>query len=116
MILTNNNEEFTKNEIVAFENQYLQAFQQLAQITKRKRELEETEKNMKKVLEKVMDENNIKSIDNQYIKVTKINSSTSTSIDLKKLEKEEPKLYEELLEDYQKVTNKAAYVRFLVKE
>lgn len=61
-----------------------------------------------------MDAYDIKSIDNQYIKITRVNGSTSTSIDLKALEKEEPELYAELLKDYPKVTNRKPYLTFKV--
>lgn len=102
-------------QIQVFENQHMQVFQQLAQVTKTKKQLEEQEKNFKEQLEKAMDEHGIKSIDNQYLKITRVGESSSTSIDLKALEKEEPKLYAELLEDYPKVTNKKAYLTFKVK-
>lgn len=115
MIVLNNDEQFTKNEIVAFNNQYLQAFQKLSEITKQKKQLEEDENSAKKILEKVMDEHNIKSIDNQFMKITRVNGSTSTSVDLKELEKKEPELYKELLEDYPKTTTKKAYLTFSVK-
>jgi len=102
-------------ELQVFENQHIQVFQQLSEITKTKKQLEDQEKNVKEQLEKAMDEHGIKSIDNQYLKITRVSASTSTSIDLKSLEKEEPKLYGELLEDYPKVTNKKAYLTFKVK-
>lgn len=102
-------------QIQVFENQHMQVFQQLAQVTKTKKELEEQEKKFKEQLEKAMDEHGIKSIDNQYLKITRVAESSSKSIDLKALEKEEPKLYGELLEDYPKVTNKKAYLTFKVK-
>lgn len=104
-----------KNEIQVFENQYMEVFKELSNVTKTKKELEEQEKKVKADLEKAMDAYDIKSIDNQYIKITSVDGSTSTSIDLKALEKEEPELYAELLEDYPKVTNRKPYLTFKVK-
>lgn len=104
-----------KNEIQVFENQYMEVFKELSNVTKTKKELEEQEKKIKANLQKAMDAYDIKSIDNQYIKITRVNGSTSTSIDLKALEKEEPELYAELLEDYPKVTNRKPYLTFKVK-
>lgn len=104
-----------KNEVQVFEQQHMQVFQQLADITKQKKLIEDQEKKVKADLEKAMDTYGIKSIDNRFLKITKVNGSTSTSIDLKALEKEEPKLYAELLEDYPKVTNRKAYLTFKVK-
>lgn len=103
------------NEVQVFEQQHMQVFKQLADITKAKKQIEDQEKKVKEQLEKAMDEYDIKSIDNQYLKITRVNGSTSTSIDLKALEKEEPKLYSELLEDYPKVTTKKSYLTFKVK-
>lgn len=98
-----------------FQEQHMQVFKQLADLTKSKKQLEEQEKKVKEDLEAAMDQFDIKSIDNQFLKITRVNGSTSTSVDLKVLEEKEPKLYKELLEDYPKVTNKKAYLTFKVK-
>lgn len=103
------------NQVQIFEQQHIQVFKQLADITKQKKLIEEQEKKVKEQLKKAMDSYDIKSIDNQYIKITRVNGSTSTSIDLKALEEKEPKLYGELLEDYPKVTTKKSYLTFKVK-
>lgn len=103
------------NQVQVFEQQHMQVFKQLADITKTKKQLEEQEKKVKADLEKAMDANDIKSIDNQFLKITRVNGSTSTSVDLKAMQEKEPKLYAELLEDYPKVTNKKSYLTFKVK-
>lgn len=103
------------NQVQVFEQQHMQVFKQLADITKTKKQLEEQEKKVKEDLEKAMDAYDIKSIDNQFLKINRVNGSTSTSIDLKALKEKEPKLYGELLEDYPKVTNKKSYLTFKVK-
>ena len=51
-----------KNEVQVFEQQHMQVFQQLAQVTKTKKQLEEQEKNFKEQLEKAMEAYDIKSI------------------------------------------------------
>lgn len=103
------------NQVQVFEQQHMQVFKQLADITKTKKQIEDQEKKVKADLEKAMDAYDIKSIDNQFLKITRVNGSTSTSIDLKALEEKEPKLYGELLEDYPKVTTKKSYLTFKVK-
>lgn len=103
------------NEVQVFEQQHMQVFKQLADITKAKKQIEEQEKKVKADLEKAMDAYDIKSIDNQFLKITRVNGSTSTSVDLKAMEEKEPKLYAELLEDYPKVTTKKSYLTFKVK-
>ena len=103
------------NQVQVFEQQHMEVFQKLSDVVKTKKQLEEQEKKVKEDLEKAMDAYDIKSIDNQFLKITRVNGSTSTSIDLKALEEKEPKLYGELLEDYPKVTTKKSYLTFKVK-
>lgn len=103
------------NEVKAFENQHLAVMAQIATMEQQKKELTDRSKELKASLEQAMDENNIKSIDNDFLRITRVAASSSTSIDLKKLAEEEPKLHGEFLEDYPKTTNKKAYVKFAVK-
>lgn len=112
-----NGEPFTQEELQVFENQYLAVFQNLAEVTKRKKALEDQGKEAKSQLEKLMDEYGIKSIDNQFIKVTRVDANPGKqTIDFEKLSKEEPELHAELLADYPKTTGaKKAYVTFKVK-
>lgn len=102
-------------EVKEFENKYLQTMIQISILEKQSKDLVEQAKKVKADLEIAMDQHDIKSIDNDYIKVTRVAGSTSESIDLKQLEAEEPKLYKELLKDYTKVTNRKAHVKISVK-
>jgi hypothetical protein len=110
-----NGEPFTTEELQVFENHYLAVFQNLAELTKQKKALEDQEKKFKSQLEKAMDEYGIKSLDNQFIKIIRVAGSSSTTIDLKKLEEQEPDLFKDLLADYPKTTTRKASVRFDVK-
>lgn len=103
------------NQVQVFEQQHMEVFQKLSDVVKTKKQLEEQEKKVKEDLEKAMDAYDIKSIDNQFLKITRVNGSTSTSVDLKLMQEKEPKLYGELLEDYPKVTTKKSYLTFKVK-
>lgn len=103
------------NEVQVFQNQYLAKMQELQQLVNQKKELEKIEKNIKKELEQAMDEHNIKSIDNEFLKITRVEASESVSIDLTAMKKKEPDLYDDLMKDYPKVTKRKAYVRFTVK-
>ena len=113
---------FTDEEIALFEQKYLSACQQLSEAVKERKNLEAQEAKVKEQLEKVMDEYGIKSLENDFIKFTRVAENpgkTSTVIDLDKMKEEEPKLYGELLEDYPKTVTtgkKKAYVTFKVKE
>ena len=112
-----NGSPFTQEELQVFENQYLAVFQNLAEVTKQKKALEDQEKKVKSQLEKLMDEYGIKSLDNQFIKITRVAANPGKqTIDLDKLLKKEPDLHAELLADYPKTTGaKAGYVTFKVK-
>lgn len=112
-----NGEPFTTEELQVFENQYLAIFQNLAEVTKQKKKLEDQEKKAKSQLEKLMDEYGIDSIDNQFIKITRVAANPGKqTIDIDKLLEKEPELHAELLADYPKTTGaKKAYVKFNVK-
>lgn len=97
------------SELQVFEQANLAVFQRLHDFKKQKEEMEKAEKELKDYLLQAMEENGIKSFKNEYITISHIEASTSTSIDLKALEKEEPELYKDLLKDYPKVTSKKAY-------
>src|SRR5690625_270481 len=101
--------------ITLFENKYLSKMQQLQTLVQQKKELDKVEKDIKKELEEAMDKHNIKSIDNEYLKITRVDASETTSINLREVQKKEPELYNDLLEDYPQVRKRKAYVRFMVK-
>lgn len=103
------------NFLTVFEQKYLERFQKLAEFKKAKEAMEQQEAVIKVDLENAMIEHGIKSFSNDYVTLSFIEASSSESIDLKAMQKKEPKLYEELLADYKKVTNKKAYVRITVK-
>lgn len=104
-----------ENSLVLFEKKYVDKFNALSDLKKQKEALEKIEKDVKEELERAMDEYGIKSVKTDKITISRVEESTSTSIDLKELEKKEPELYNELLNDYPKTTTKKAYVKFLVK-
>lgn len=102
-------------ELIVFEKKYLESFKQLSELKKEQDRLAEIEKNVKAQIEKAMDENNILSVKNEFVTISRVAASESKSIDLKALEAKEPQLYIDLLKDYPKVTSKNAYIRIVVK-
>lgn len=103
------------NELTVFEQNHLVAFKQLSDLKKAQDDLKAQEETIKAQLETAMNEHGIKSIKNEYITISYIEASSSDSIDLKALEKNEPELYEDLQKDYKKTTTRKAYVKFTVK-
>lgn len=110
--------ELSPAELTAFEEKYLSTMQTLSKVTIQKKALEDAEKKAKGILEKMMDEYGIKSIDNKYLKITRVDGTAdSVTVDVDKMQKEEPDLYEELLRDYPKtVKGRKGSVRFTVKK
>lgn len=104
-----------ENELQVFEKQNLSIFKALRDLKKEKEELERQEEVAKGMLAEGMEQYGIKSFKNEYITISYVEASSSTTVDLKEMEKKEPELYKELLADYPKVTNKKAYVKFTVK-
>nr|DAI51522.1 MAG TPA: hypothetical protein [Caudoviricetes sp.] len=98
-----------------FNQKHLVLFQNLKEIEQEKKKLETTSKKFKEELLNAMLEHGVKSIDNDFVKVTVTKASESVSVDLKELQKKEPRLYGELLEDYPKVTKRAESIRVTVK-
>ena len=105
-----------ENNLMVFEEKNLAIFKQLADFKKMQKEMEQKEKQLKSEIEKSMIEHNVVSFQNEYITISRVEESVSTSIDLKAFEKKEPDCYAGLLKDYPKVTKKSAYVRFTINE
>lgn len=103
------------NNLVLFENKALSVMKNLSDLKKEQDRLAEIEKNFRTELQTVMDEYGIVSFKNDYVTISLVKGSTTVSIDLKTLEKEEPQLYADLLKDYPKETVKKDSVRILVK-
>jgi pantothenate kinase-related protein Tda10 len=103
------------NDLIEFEQSQMAVFKALAEFKTAREKLDEQEKKLKADLEKAMLDYGIKSFSNDYVTLSYIDASSSETIDLKAFKENEPTLYNELLCDYKKVTNKKAYVRILVK-
>ena len=103
------------NNLILFENKALTYMKNLSELKKEQDRLAEIEKTARAELQKVMDEFGIVSFKNDYVTISLVKGSTSVSIDLKSLEKQEPELYADLLRDYPKETVKKDSIRILVK-
>ena len=81
----------------------------LSEMGLQKKKIEEEEKKIKSQLEKVMDEYGIKSIDNEFLRITKVLASTYITLDTKKID---PEIYEQLPK---KEVKRKASIRFDIK-
>ena len=103
------------NELTEFEQANLVLMTKLAQSEQLVREVKEMQEAYKRELKNSMKKYNIKSIDNDLVKVTVVPESESTTVDLKTFKEKEPDEYEALLADYPKVVKRSSYVRIKVK-
>lgn len=103
------------NTLEKFEYKNLALFQQLADITRYKKEIERQEKEAKEALLIAMENHSIKSVDNDIVKVSYIDASESVTLDTKALRAADPELYRELLNKYNKRTTKSPYIKIAVK-
>ena len=117
LVMLEGKKDFTEAELKVFEEQYLTVMKGLADAVKARKKLEVDEKKFKEQLGQVMDEYGIKSLDNQFVKITRVaESKGKPTVDLEKMEKEEPELYADLLKDYPKISGaKKGYVKFDTK-
>lgn len=103
------------NELELFEEKSLSFAKGLKALKEEKERLEDEEKKLKKAIEDLFNEYDLKSFKNDYFSISRVSESESVSIDLKALEKKENKLYEELVNDYPKVSKRKAYIRISLK-
>lgn len=102
-------------ELQDFENQHMSTMAQYALLDQQLKSAQEKLKEFKGELLTAMQEHDVKSIDNEYVKITRTKGSESTTVDLKKFQKEEPAEYGQLLEDYPKVMQRKPSIRVTVK-
>ena len=93
----------------------MELMREIAKTAVAKKTIEDKDKKMREELLAMCEEYGVESIDNEYVKISRVNGSESVSIDLKKLEKNESELYEELLNDYPKKTVRKPYLRIVAK-
>ena len=102
------------NEI-QFEAANMNIMQQYASLEKQIKKLEEVQKGAREILQREMEKHGVRSIDNEFVKITLVPVSVSTTLDTKLLRAERPELYGMLLRRYEKTTEKKSHVRVKVK-
>lgn len=100
---------------ITFNTEYSHVFKELAVLEDEAKDIEKRRKEVKAELLEAMEKHGIKSIDNDYVKVTYVGQSVSIGFDLKAFQLEEPKKYEKLLNKYNKETVKKPYIRITTK-
>lgn len=84
-----------ENQVAVFESKAASVIQAIKDIATQKAALEEQDKKMRKELETAMEQYDVKSFENEFIKVTYVEPTTRTSVDSAKLKKKYPSVFEE---------------------
>lgn len=87
--------------------------QELQSLDIQSKSIDERKSKIKETLEK--DYLTTEGYKNDFVTVSYTSASETTSIDLKKLEEKEPELFNELVEDYKKVTKRKASYSYRFK-
>lgn len=103
------------NEVTFFEEKNMSAFRTLAKLKEQKRQLDAEEKVINNMLLQRMQESNIASVDNDIVRINLIPETESVSLDTKALRKEDPDLYHDIENRYNKRVVKKAHIRITVK-
>lgn len=109
------NFEKTENQIT-FEKNYLATMQRYAELEKTVKELQETQKQVRAEIKDAMKHYNVRSVENDFVKITRVESSTSVTIDTAAIRMARPEQYEELLARFPKTTHRESHIRVVVKK
>ena len=103
------------NKLALFEERSLEIMQKLSALKAEKENIEKLDAELRDRLQKIMTEYGVTSFKNEYVTISNVAESETTTVDLNKLKEKEPECYEGLIVDYPKVTKRKAYVRITVK-
>lgn len=102
-------------ELAVFKQQHMQEFERLATVSARLKDLKKQEEEMRQNLIELMEKHGVYKIDNEKIAITYVGPSESVAIDTKELRAQDPALYDEILQKYNKRTTRKASLRFKLK-
>lgn len=100
---------------ITFNTEYSHVFKELALLEDEAKDIEKRRKEVKAELLEAMEKHGIKSIDNDYVRVTYVGQSVTIGVDLKAMQLEDPKLYSKISKKFSKETVKKPYIRITTK-
>lgn len=100
-----------ETSLAAFQAKEATVIQKMVDLLKQKKALEEQEKGIREQLVQAMGAYNVKSFENDLLKVVFVDSTTKTTLDSKALKKDHP----DLVEAYSKVSKVSGSVRITLK-
>ena len=102
------------NEIT-FAKEYELMCKDLLALERQAREIDKKRKEAKATICDAMRKHNIKIFENDVLRLTYVDETTSTGIDLNAVKSDCPDIYEDLLEKYPKETKRSAYVKITAR-
>lgn len=103
--------EETNDELQTMQGSIPDVVHRITELSVLKKKIEAEEKLMKEKLVEAMEQNNIKSFENDEVKFVYVAPTTRTSLDSAKLKKDHP----DIVKEYQKTSKVSASVRISVK-
>ena len=105
------------NELQKFEQQNMMAFIELRDLEKTAESIEKRKKEVREMLKEKMEEHGIKSIDNDYVKITFFPATPDKpSLDTKTWRSEDPDSYNDVFSRFNKMAGgKSSYVKVKAK-
>jgi len=105
----------SESNVTVFNNNYMATMQRYADLEQTIKELEQTKKDVRAELKRAMEDYNIRSIDNDILRITVVPPTESVTIDTKALRIAKPDIYDELIDAYPKRMTKDSYLRVTIK-
>ena len=100
---------------ITFREEYMPVFKELALLEDEYKEIDARRKEVKKQLCEAMEKHGIKSVDNEYLKITYVAPTVTFSIDWKAYQLDEPKKFEKIQKKYTKESKRGSYVKVTTK-
>ena len=104
-----------ERNLIAFKKNNVEFFHRLAEFKVIADKMKREEKEIKDKLMKQMEEYGITSFSNEELSISYVGRSVQTSLDVNTFREQEPQLYEDLMKDYGKTTERSAYLKLVVK-
>lgn len=103
--------EVTESDLVAFQSSVPSTLQKITNLIQMKKQLDEQEKTLRTELVKAMEMHNVKSFENDMIKMTYVAPTIKNTLDSKALKKDHPDLFAQ----YSKTSGVSASVKITLK-
>lgn len=103
------------HELTPFEQNHIELLKNFAEVTKQEKELKRQIDEFKETLLPLMEQAGVVNIKNDFITISYIAESESVALDTKAIKLDDPFLYHDLMDKYNKRTHRKASLRVSAK-